>query len=260
MKFFTSIFLAFFLFTSPGFAQNYGDATDEEIQQALQALQNSMMGTTSDVEVADVYEFTTSVDILITNTDSRGQQTDMKMRMLFPQEESYYAMELLEVGGNSGETPETVIIFDYLNLKMISLINTSGNKMGIAMDLSNEQIADWTEEDGEDDLPSFTKTGKTKEILGYSCEQYLVSNNTGKGEFWVTDDEDLKIGLALNAMSQSSNGSGYDMPKEFPDGSVLEMNYSNSDGGEMKWLATEIHKKINKKIYTEGYTFISMGK
>lgn len=266
------IFLSFFIsFTTQ--AQDYDpssleslakkyetDASDEEIQQGLEALQSALYSTTSDIEIADVYSFTSSVDVTL-STFNNDNTTDMNVRMLFPEEDSYYGIELLELNGSNNEIPQAFMIFDYSSYKMISFMETSGQKMGFAMDLSPEQIEDWmdAEEEEETQNMNFTKTGKSKEILGYTCEQYLMKSGSGEGEFWVSDDKDLKIGIALNAMSQTSKNKSYDMPSDYPDGAILEMTFNDSSGDGMRWLATAINKKDKRSIRTKEYTFINMG-
>lgn len=32
-----------------------------------------------------------------------------------------------------------------------------------------------------------TKTGNTKTILGYQCEEYLITSEDGEGHYWVTE-------------------------------------------------------------------------
>ena len=39
--------------------------------------------------------------------------------------------------------------------------------------------------DNEDVTPIYKKTGRTKSILGYKCEEYAYSDESSKGTFWV---------------------------------------------------------------------------
>jgi len=265
--------LIFFLFSIHGIAQDYNsndleqllnesinEASSEEIQKGLSALQNSLMNS-SKVEIADSYSFETSVDISLTTFNSKKSTSEMDMRMLFPKEESFYAMEILEIKDSKSEMPETIMIFDYESLKMINLMNMSGQKMGFAMALDKDQIEEWveTEKEDESDRSEFTKTGKTKDILGYSCDQYTVSSSDGNGEFWVTNDADIQIGLALNSMSKNSKGKAYDMPEDYPEGAILEMTYADKKGEGMKWIATSIDKNAQRNIKTGDYSFMGFG-
>ncbi len=257
-------------FGIPSSAKRLGNAkanekVNEGTQKGLEELLNSMANSSTEVKIADTYSFNTSVDILITSVEkNKKKPTEMKMRMLFPiddPENAYYGIELLEMEGEIDEVPENLIVFDYLNYQMISLIDNSGQKMGFTMSLSQEQIDEWIEEEEESDDKDvdFRKTGETKNILGYSCDQYVFEGEDGSGEFWVSNDDDLKIGMALNSMANQGKKKSYDMPDDYPEGAILEMNYTGEDGSGMTWIATAIDKKINRAVNTDDYQFMNIG-
>lgn len=231
------------------------------MQEGLEALQRMMGDGSANVEVADSYTFSSAVVIHLTSTDNNNKKTEMDMRMLFPEEDSYYGIELIDFNGSKGKTPQAFMIFDYLNYKMISLMEESGQKMGFAMDLNMQQIEEWEEAEVNEELEdlSFTKTGKTKNILGYSCEHYLIETAEGKGDYWVSSDDDLKIGIALNSMAKSSKGQGFQMPADYPEGAILEMSFVDNNGNSVNWLATSIEKNKSTTIKTGDYTFLSIG-
>lgn len=263
----TFFICSIFLFLgSSSYSQSYNSNTlnslsQEEMQGGLDAL-SAMLGGASEVDIADEYSFLSSVNIQLTVIDQNNQESEMTMKMSFPKDDDYYGMEVLSYSKSGGEMPKAFIIFDYLNFKMISLMESSGQMMGIAMDLNAEQIEDYLEAEENEEIKNleFTKSGKTKDILGYNCVQYIMKSTSGEGEYWVSDDKDIKISTALNAMSQSSTKNAYNMPKEYPDGAVLEMNYIDESGAGMNWLATEINKNDKQTIRTGDYTFINMGK
>ena len=160
------------------------DKAREQEQKGIDAIQNAMFGTSSDANVADKYEFETSVDILLTTKDKKGKATEMNMEMLFTEKDSYYGIEMKDMSKSGSDAASSIVVFDYLNFKMVSLMDNSGQKMGITMDLNEEQISDWSssETDTNASNASFTKSGKTKDILGYTCEQYIIKSDDGEGE------------------------------------------------------------------------------
>lgn len=258
----TCFLFLFIGFTS--FSQNpstMNSMSEDEIQEGLEAL-SSMFGDASKVEVADSYSFSSSVNIKITVLDEKKKSTEMSMKMSFPKEEDYYGIEMLSTNQKKGEMPDAFMVFDYANFKMITFMDQSGQKMGMAMDLNPEQIENWTDAQETEELDNveFQKSGKTKDILGYNCVHYTMKGANGSGDYWVSDDEDLQIGVALNAMLQSSKKSAYDMPDDYPEGAVLEMSFRAEDGTEMNWLATSINKDDKHSIKTGDYNFINMGR
>lgn len=262
MKFNLLSLLFILLFIQPTYSQNYGSGfSEKDMEEGLQVLQSMMAGGNEEVEVADSYSFNSTVVIHLSTIENDNVSSEMDMKMLFPTDDSYYGMELLDYSGNSGEMPKALLIFDYLNFKMISLMDESGQKIGFAMDLNMEQIANW--EDAEENEPlqnlSFTKTTNTKEILGYTCYEYTIESKEGNGSYWVSEDEDLKIGIALNSMAQNSKNKGFDLPTDYPEGAILEMSFTDANGNGMNWLATSISKNKSQTISTSEYSFLSIG-
>lgn len=250
------------LFTQSSFGQNYGSGfSEEDMEEGLQVLQSMMAGGNKEVEVADSYSFTSTVHIHLSTIENEEVNSEMDMKMLFPEEDSYYGMELLDYSGNNGEIPKALLIFDYSNFKMISLMDESGQKIGFAMDLNLDQIEKWEDAEENEELKnlSFVKTENSKNILGYTCYEYTVKSEEGSGNYWVSEDEDLKIGIALNAMAQNSKNKGFDLPGDYPDGAILEMSFTDTEGNGMNWLATSISKNDKQTIQTSEYSFLSIG-
>lgn len=259
-NFFLLIFIS--LFTQHSFGQSYGsDFSEMDMEEGLQMLQSMMAGGNKEVEVADSYSFTSTVLVHLKTIENDKVSSEMDMKMLFPEEDSYYGMELLDFSGNNGEIPKALLIFDYLNFKMISLMDESGQKIGFAMDLNMEQIEKWENAEENEELKnlSFIKTSNTKTILGYTCYEYTINSKEGSGSYWVSEDNDLKIGIALNSMAQNSKDKGFDLPGDYPDGAILEMMFTDADGNGMNWLATAISKNDKQTIRTSDYSFLSIG-
>ena len=218
-------------------------------------------GSGGSVEVADFFEFNSSIDILMTTYDKKGKTNSINMTMLFPEdEEDYFGMEMKGSDNPKQEMPPMKMIYDFKNQQIITMMDNGGQKIGMVMGIEEDQIAKWAEsEDYEiDEMPEWSKTGKTKDIMGYNCEQYIFSSEDGKGEAWVTDDDDLKIGYAMNAMAQAQKQKNKNN-NEYPDGAILEMTYNGTDGEKMTWITTNIETDTNLKLMTTGYQFMSMG-
>lgn len=220
---------------------------------------SSMFGGT--VEVADFFEFNSSIDMLMTTYDKKGKTNVINMTMLFPEdEEDYFGMEIKESENAKQEMPQMKMIYDFKNQQMITMLDNEGQKMGMVMSIDEDQLSKWAESEDYDidEVPEWSKTGKKKDILGYNCEQYIFSSEDGDGDAWVTDDDDLKIGYAMNAMAQAQKKKNKSN-NEYPDGAILEMNYNGKDGEKMNWITTNIETDTYIKLMTAGYQFMSMG-
>jgi len=211
------------------------------------------------VEVPEEFVFINSILFLMTTTDKKGENTKMKMKMHFPDEDDYFGMEITEMSNaGQGMPTNSIIIFDNRNQQMITMVDNQGQKMGIAMKMDEETMNKYSDKnDGEEnENVNWEKTGKTKDILGYTCEQYIVNSEEGNGEFWMSDQDDLDIGNALNRMANSQPDNDN---VDYPEGAMLEMNYKMKDGSTMIWEAIEIEIGKTHSIKTTGYQFMSLG-
>lgn len=212
-----------------------------------------------DAEIADQYVFNTQTDVQITTANKKGKKEDVtNYQMLFPNEGQYFGMDMSQ----STESP-VFAIFDFENGQMVNLTESGGNKMAMVIkidqDAVNEQVEEKIEEQNED--YSFRKTGRTKKIHGYSCDEYEMESEDGHGTFWITDDTDLRIGMAMGSMAAQSKGQkgGLQLPEDIPQGAILEMHHVDKDGSTMDWETTDIKTNVNRTISTAGYQVMSLG-
>jgi Domain of unknown function (DUF4412) len=212
----------------------------------------------NNVEINKTFEFDISTDILLTSTDENGKKEEMAYTMLFPNTERYFAMDMKENSGkrNGGDA---TMIFDIDDKQMITLTQSEGQKMGFVMPMDFDEAIDEGIEKSEEKSENvdFRKTGKTKTILGYVCDQYVFSDEEGSGEFWIARDESLRIGFAMTSLMRSDNAKSK-MPENMPAGGIMEMNYKDNDGSEAHWITTAVNKDPSS-ISTAGYQFMSIG-
>ena len=242
-------------------ASEYNEAFNNSDKETDQEPDMSMLfGGGGKVDVAESFEFNSSIDIVVTTTDKKGKASTMNMTMLFPDNEDYFGMEVGSQDSKDEQIPPMKMIYDFKNKQMITMMNNGGQKMGMVMSIDEEQLAKWADdEDGDiDEIPEWKKTGKTKTILGYDCEQYVFTSNDGGGEAWVADDDDLHIGYAMNAMANAQK-KDKNSDNEYPDGAILEMNFNGNDGEKMTWISTDIKTDTEISLKTEGYQFMSLG-
>ncbi|MEM9052914.1 MAG: DUF4412 domain-containing protein [Bacteroidota bacterium] len=107
------------------------------------------------------------------------------------------------------------------------------------------------------------KTGKSKEISGYNCDEYVVNTKEEIDEkitYWITEeaDADWVTGMAgMSGMNQNMPsvyaGSGY--PE---DGSIIQIVTEEKNGESYVLTVKEIQTDQNISISTKGYTFMNM--
>src|SRR5690606_8491963 len=101
----------------------------------------------------------------------------------------YTGMELVDP-----KNPETVtaMVFDVKNEASILFLDNKGSKSSFAykmdLDTVNKTLENEIISDVNDMDITMEKTGKTKDILGYPCEEYHVKSEDGEGYYWITEE------------------------------------------------------------------------
>jgi len=148
-------------------------------------------------------------------------------------------------------------VFDGENKSFLIMTDMGTMKMAII-----SQVPDETAAQGQpaEKAPkaTITKTGNSKVIAGYKCDEYLYKDNESKdyGKLWVT--KDLKLKADKRTFSKAGLPAYYGNP-EIEDGAVLAMESYNEKGDlEMKSETKEINLNFPHTISVAGYTFRQM--
>lgn len=247
------------------------DKGNEKIEEELNESVSSSSDGTGDnpypgmfggsANVKEQYSFTAQTDIKTIMTDKKGKKEEvMKYRMYFSGTDPWFGMEMLEMTQKGVES--MFMIFDLENNQLVSLTESNGQKMGFAMSFDPSAYNEIDEADatGTDSDVSFRKTGRTKTIQGYTCDEYVTESEDGSGSMWVTKEESLQIGFAMAAMGSMAGKekNNQNLPKDYPKGALLEMDYLQKDGSKMFWTTEDIKLNIRHTISTSGYQIMGM--
>jgi hypothetical protein len=241
-----------FMPLEPG-AYSPSESQTKEVDSSseMQAQGGSSVGTSGNRDkVQDTYVFNHNV-VMVTEVYNKKGDIEAKssMKLLFSEVGGYFAGKAIRIEGMDEEMPETTSIFDMDNNQMISLMEMSGMKMAFIVGFGSEN------EITEESVVSFSKTGKTKSILGYVCEQYIAEDADTKSEFWVASGEDFGMSQAMlymgkNAQRKSSESNAT------PDGFVLEMTSIDQKSKEkIVMKVAEVNKGVLIRISTLDYQF-----
>lgn len=182
-----------------------------------------MFGAPATIE--DAYAFDAEVKMQITGYDAKGKAGDQSTHlMLYPKEGQYQGMA-------SPESPTGMSIMDYGNQSMVTL--NLEDKTGIAIPLKGfaEAILNAGTETGDDDADSeqenvsFKKTGRTKTIAGYPCEEYVYTTEENETAVWFTPKVPYNPYGFLQAFATAGQSMG-PMPA--------------AQGYAMEWKSTEL--------------------
>jgi hypothetical protein len=148
-------------------------------------------------------------------------------------------------------------VFDGENKSFIIMTDMGTMKMGIISEVPDETTAQNQPAEKAPEA-TFTKTGNSKVIAGYKCDEYLYKDNESKdyGKLWVT--KDLKLKADKRTYSKAGL-SAYYGNSEIEDGAVLAMESYNEKGVlEMKSETKEVNLKFPHTISVAGYTLRQM--
>lgn len=222
-----------------------------------QAIMNAM-GLTGNATYEDVYNFDAYIQMELTTFKKNGKLDDQVVYDNYLHKEAAdYAMVFRDKGDQS------TIIFDTKNYTMLVLSDSDGEKAGFATTVDPEalaeQLEDYEEEETSTDMDSYkpVKTGRTKTILGYSCDEYMVEDEGSKVSMWVSE----KLGREVRKEwmgNQQTFGTMF-VHAQSMNGAVLEYDVVDQDGSRSVMQVTKIDLNHSHKVDTQDYTIISMG-
>lgn len=113
--------------------------------------------------------------------DEKGEINMMKM--MFPKEGEYFGMETID-DGNS-----IMMVYDMQNEIIAMYSEEKGKKKVTVMPSMTDFASAYLKNSGQiEDEYTFEKTGKTKTILGYNCEEYKVESEKYITYSFATND------------------------------------------------------------------------
>lgn len=159
----------------------------------------------------------------------------------------------------SQDGAKATVVFDGKNNSVLMLSEDDGEKTGIAMSVNPEMLAAMGEEfsEGKDDYSPF-KTGKSKSILGYKCNEYLIKQEGTEIHMWVSEELADKVSKEMLKNQQVFGGAF--VYATTMNGMVMEYDYRDGDSGQrMTFLVTKIDLNASKSIDISGYSVMSLG-
>jgi hypothetical protein len=206
-------------------------------------------------EAKESYAFDHQVSMTIESTNKKGEVEGVQeMDMLFSESKPDVGIRTRMEGVNS------TMVLDMEAFTMIMLMDMSGQKMLMTYQMSKELFEEKMDESAENTSnATFKKTGRTKQILGYTCEEYLVEDEDYTSELWVTKEENFGIAKAFQGMAAQKQQKGY--PSDYPAGMVMEMiSYDKKNSKEKThMLVVDIQKNKKQTISTKGYMKMGFG-
>ena len=235
---------------------------DPDYQMDQQKWLNQMtISGTENIPVEDSYAFDTRVIYELT-TSKNDDESVVNYEMWFLENADYMATKVEgKSKGNSNDMPNSMLsILDDKNQAMIILME----EQKIAQLLSMNKIKDIAVKENETDslnteFESIKKTGNSKKILGYDCEEFSSQNETSKFSFWITKDLSLFQKNMFFNISKSLGGNTFENIPENAKGFMMEMYFENLSDREKGSMKVVDIKRDNKIIMMNEYQLMSLG-
>lgn len=234
---------------------------DYESKVATQ-LQNSMTQSSEGLPVEDLYKFNTAVFYNM-EFDEKDKSSKVEYIMWFSENESYMATQVKNASSKASEKenmPASMFtVLDEKNKAMIVFMEEQKIAQLLSMDTLKELSELENESDEIDtDYTDLKKSGRTKKILGYDCEEFIAENAENKFSMWVTQDLDLYQKNMFFSLNESLGGKKFSHIPDEAKGFMMEMHFedlANDEKGKM--IVTKIDKQL-KSIEPSQYQFMNL--
>ncbi|AWV98892.1 DUF4412 domain-containing protein [Arcticibacterium luteifluviistationis] len=243
-------------------------SSDEMSQeQAMGMLSGLLGGMGSTPPPLDSYSFSSSYVMNIKTKNSDGD-FDMQNKYYFTQSGNYMGSKM--IGGSSpGMTGDMnglqAIIIDFDKECVYTFMEAEGKKnmIGMSMKAAGQMAEKIAAEENKN--TTFTKTGETKTISGYTCDAYLITQGKDKNTIWISRSRVPVVSAYYKSFQKMAstgstslfkidNTANAEMMKFALEGrAMLGMNSMSSDGEQVSMEVTDIKESDNYTIQTAGY-------
>jgi hypothetical protein len=220
-----------------------------------------LFGGKIDIKYNDEYKFTGRIYMKMETYDKKDVMKS-DFYTYFNNSSLNAGMDMLPVDvTEDNKAVPTTFIFDGENRCFMMLIENKDSKTGIISALPSDSAiaAQAKSQKGPDPAKAtITKTGNTKVIAGYKCDEYKIvdAEKDGYSNVWMT--KDVKIKADKKYWGKAGVPTYYNYPG-FEGATMLAMEaFDKNNKPAMKMETQEINENFSHSISTAGITFMKM--
>ena len=235
-------------------------------QEQMSRFMKGMGMSGEPVPIENTYTFDSKIEMHIESYRANGEkESDGDFITYVSPSQKNFAYEF--ISGDIGEKGKGLFIMDIQNKAMIILSDENGTKNGIVygFDISelnaadNKDYADLNEEPVENiNLnPYLQKTGRTKTIEGYQCDEYKYDHPEEDmvSTFWIGKEVKFDTRDWISSVFKSATYS-----QGMPWGFIMESETINKNNKERSIMqVTNIDNNANKKFDLSSYQITNLG-
>lgn len=224
---------------------------------------NKMLGGGGNIDIKSSYSFNSNFTMHTEMYKKNGKKDgDLFIRYYNATDPNYMAMEMLQAT-SEGKTEkiQSKVIVDGSQQTMITIMEETGQ--AVAMKIPN--VEDYEQAQEQEKSPEeamkdvkVTRTGRTKNILGYTCYETIMETEDMKAISWTTKQVEISQFKAFAGMfiqNKKDKNQLMAMPMEF----TMEMESTDKKTGEKtKMTVTEINTNQNSTIDMSKYKVMDM--
>jgi hypothetical protein len=206
------------------------------------------------------YSFTSRIFQQMEMYDKKDKVTKMDYFIYFSEADPIMGIETkMEASSDQGDqvAMNSSIVIDGPNKSFISMTDVNNMKMGFISAIPDENTP--AQASGKTSKPVVvTKTGNSKVIAGYKCDEYTYKDEDNKrhGTIWAT--KDLKLNVNKSAFSKAGMRSYYGNADLDNSVALAMEQYNDKNELEVKSDTKEVNKSFSHSISTTGYNFRQM--
>jgi hypothetical protein len=241
--------------------QNESDKTSGKESSGTKASGRGLFGGKIDIKYNDEYKFTGRIYMEMETYDKK----EVKKSDYF----TYFNSNTLNAGievkvpdpKEGDETVPATFLFDNDNKCLMMLTTNGDSKTGIISTIPSDSALAAQSKNRKGDSPAeanITKTGNSRTIAGYKCDEYKIveANKEGYSNVWMT--KDVKLKADKKNWGKAGMPTYYNYPG-FEGSTMLAMeSFDKNNKPAMKMETKEIDESFDHSISTVGYTFMKM--
>ncbi len=243
-------------------AEKRDSVNAERSQRRMNSVLKNLGINGEPIPIADNYHFTQAIEMHLETYYADGKKnSDGDFITLLNKDMKSMAYQA--TSGEMAEKSKGIFIMDVENKATIILSDDGINKTGIVFGLDsltgatkpgieNTEIEDTPEYYAAH--PNIKKTGKTKSIAGYKCEQYILTDEDSEAEVWLTRDLKMKtydFFSTVFKIEMAATGMGW--------GYLMESTTKEKTGEKSFMQVTKIDPNANKSFRMSDYQITNMG-
>ncbi len=228
----------------------------KERESAIERL-SKISVTSEPVKYEQTYIFNESMVMEMSIFNKKNElKNASKFTILFTPSEANFGYSIADNSKKKKkDESKSLFVYDKKNDAMLMLNETEDGKNGIATSIKIKESKGEEQTESESDDFKFTKTGRTKIILGYKCDEWAGESQTSKAIYWVTKDINWHSSNFINNTAQKKSNTF----TRYPEGMMLEADITSEDNERVHYLVTEINHNINFRLNTADYQISNLG-